>query len=288
MFKLMGNKKLIILMVALIAFIALFGLTLVKREKLTWPERFIKDTVSWTQGLFYKPAGIVAGFFEDVHNLRVVYEENKILKMTLSQYARDTMRLNDLEAQNKRFKEQLAFTERQKQSDNYTYRIAEVIAVSTDPIVKTMNINLGAKDGIKLNMAVVSVDGLIGRIMVVSDFTSTVQLLTDIDDTNNMSKGIAATVKGKESESFGLIERFVGETQLLAMTKIERPEEFNVGDTVVTSGLGQVFPPGLEIGTVVSNEVGEFGITYKAMIQPKASFRHLREVFVVDVPVPGR
>lgn len=278
----MGNKKLLVLMVALIVFIALMGLTLRQRDKLTWPERFIKDSVSWTQGLIYKPARAIAGFFEDIHNLRVVYEENKILKMTLSQYARDTMRLNDLEAQNKRFKEELAFTKRQMESDKYKYHIAEVTAVSTDPIVKTININLGSTDGIKTNMAVMSVDGLIGRIQRVSDFSSTVQLLTDIDDTNNESKGIAATVKGKENESFGLIERY--DNQLLVMNKIEKLEEFNVGDTVVTSGLGQVFPRGLEIGTVVSKEIGEFGITYKAMIQPKAKFTHLREVFVVEVP----
>jgi rod shape-determining protein MreC len=298
LFKLIGNKKLFMLLLALIFFVALMGLTLNKREKLTWPEMFIKDSISWTQGLLYKPARYIAGFFEDVHQLRVIYEENKQLKMTLSQYARDTMRLNDMVAQNKRFKDLLDFTDRQKQSDNYKYHVAEVVSESPDPYSNVVNINLGSKDGMKENMAVMSVDGLIGRVTRVSNFYSTVQLLTDIDDANNgvSGKGIAVTVKNNENESFGTIESFDGKEQKLVMTKIVQTDPLKVGDTIVTSGLGQVFPRGIVVGTVVSKLPGDFGINYKALIEPAAKsmllnasgFRHLREVLVVEVPAEAR
>jgi len=282
--RLLGNKRLLILLLGLICFIALMGLTLGQRARLSWPEKFVKDTISWTQGLFYKPAGYIAGFFEDMSRLRTIYEENKVLKMTLSQYAKDTMKLNDLELQNKRLKEALGFTERQKQANNYKFRIAEVVASSPDYHNKTITINLGEKDGIRPNLAVMSVDGLVGRIVQVSAFYSNVQLLTGIDDTANDSKAISVTVKGKENESFGVIESFDAESGMLAVTKIEQKEQFEVGDVVITSGLGEVFPTGIEIGKVVSKDEGKFGITYKAMVQPFASFAHLREVFVVEVP----
>lgn len=285
--KLLGNKRLLILMLGLICFIALMGLTLGKRERLTWPEKFITDTVSWTQGLFYKPAGYVAGFFEDMGQLRTIFEENKVLKQTLTKYARDTTRLNDLEQQNKRLQEALGFTERQKQSNNYTFRIAEVVAVNPDLLNNTVRINLGEKDGVKPNMAVMSVEGLVGRVVQVSSFYSNVQLLKGIDDTANESKAIAVTVKGRENESFGIIESYDREKQTLLMTKIDPNDKLAVGDVVITSGLGQIFPRGIEVGKVISREPGTFGISHVAVIQPFAAFDHLREVFVVMVPEQG-
>lgn len=283
MFKFMGNKRLIILLLGIVCIFTLMGFTL-NRQQMTWPERFLKDTVSWTQGLFYKPAAAIAGFFEDIRHLNVIYEENKALKLTLTQYARDTQRLNELEDQNKRLKEALGFTEIQRQANNYTYRIAEVVTVNHDPNNNTISINLGEKDGIKPNMAVMSVDGLVGRITQVSGFYSNVQLLTSINDTDNNSKAIAVTVKGSESKSFGMIESFDPKTGYLVMNKVDQQDPMKVGDMVVTSGLGQVFPGGIEVGTIVSIGPGEFGITHTVMVQPKAAFRHIREVFVVEVP----
>jgi rod shape-determining protein MreC len=291
--RLFGNKKLLMLMLALMVFIALMGLTLGRRTGLTWPERFVKDTVTWTQGLFYKPARYVAGFFEDVQHLRQTYDENKTLRMTLNQYAKDTMRLNLLEAQNKELKEVLGFTERQKQADKYQYLVAEVVSVSPDPYSNTVNINLGSMDGIKENMAVMSIEGLIGRVSKVSNFTSSVQLLVDMNGGTDgsaerqLEKGIAATVKGKEDKVFGTIEYYSNEKQGLVMTRISQisEAELAIGDTVVTSALGQVFPKGLEIGKITDKKIGDFGITYIATVQPKATdFRHLREVLVVKVP----
>ena len=280
----MGNKKLLILLLALIMFIALMGLTIGKRESLTWPERFVKDSVSWVQGLFYKPTRAVAGFFQGVHDIGVTYEENQVLKATLAKYAKDTMRLNDLEARNKQLQDMLGFTERQKNADKMMYRIAEVQAVSGDPFSNVINIDLGAKDGIKENMAVMSIEGLLGRVTRVSSLSSTVQLLPDIDDKNRNSKAIAATVKGQETTSFGIIEQFDPETQQLIMTNIDPNDPIQLGDVVITSGLGKVFPRGLEIGRVTKKAPGDFGINYKAYIKPSASFRHLRFVFVVEVP----
>jgi rod shape-determining protein MreC len=280
----MGNKRLIFLMFGLICFFILMGLTLGNRAPMTWPEKFIKDSVSWTQGLFYKPAAQVAGFFEDIRQLRVIYEENKTLKLTLTQYARDTQRLNELESQNKRLMEALGFTERQRQANVYKYRIAEVVTIDPDPYNSTVTINLGDKDGIKENMAVMTVDGLVGRVSKVFGFHSNVQLLTETNDTDNNSKAIAVTVKGNENQPFGMIESYDSKTGELVMNKVEHADDMKVGETIITSGLGQVFPKGIEVGTISSIGPGEFGITYKVMVKPKASFNHIREVFVVEVP----
>lgn len=278
-------------MFGLILFIALMGLTF-GRFSMTWPEKFLKDTVSFTQGLLYKPAGFVVGLIEDIRRMRTMHEENKVLRQTLTRYARDTARLNDLEQQNKRLQDALGFTDRQKQMNNYTFRIAEVTEFNQQN--KMITINLGEKDGIRANMAVMSVDGLVGRVVRVSSFYADVQLLTGlqtvVDSADKLameSKAIAVTVKGHESESYGFIESFNQETQQLVMTKIEAKDPIQPGDTIITSGKGLVFPKGIEVGKVVEKRQGDFGITYIATVQPFASFNHLREVFVVQVPELG-
>lgn len=271
-------------MAGVIVFVALMGFTYGGLGAMSPPEGFLKDTVTWVQGWLNKPARSVAGFFEDVRRISVLYEENREMKQTLTRYAKDTARLNELEAENKRLKDALGFTQRQQQSNQYKYRIAEVYAASPDPFNGTIVINLGEKDGIKPNMAVMSVDGLIGRVSVVSPFYSNVQLLTDLDSSS--AKAIAVTVKGKENESFGILEGYDREKGQLIMNKIPKTDELTVGDVIVTSGMGQLFPRGIEIGEVVSRDEGELGITHTARIKPFASFNHLREVFVIEVPEP--
>ncbi|MDT2294685.1 rod shape-determining protein MreC [Paenibacillus larvae] len=195
MFKFMGNKRLIVLLLGLICFFILMGFTLVNRFQVTWPEKVFKDSVSWVQGIFYKPAGAVAGFFDDLGELKTIYKENQVLKQQVVKYAEDTQRLNFLEQKTKRLEELLEFTEEQKKVNNYKYHAAEVIASSNEAYNNTVTVNLGEKDGIKTDMAVMTVDGLIGRVIRVSGFTSTVQLLTNVSDTDMNSKAIAVTTK---------------------------------------------------------------------------------------------
>ncbi len=283
----MGNIRLIILLLGIICFFTLMGLTIGYRSQLTFAEKIVKDSVSWTQGLVYKPAAYVAGLFEELKHLGMIYEENKVLKNALARYAIDIQKLNELEVQNISFKEALNFTDRQKETYNYVYHIAEVVSTNSDPYNETVSINLGEVDGIRTNMAVVAVDGLIGRISKVSRFYSTVQLLTDIHDIGSGSKAIAATVKFKETQSFGMIENYDKENGLLVMNKVDQADPLDIGDMVITSGLGKVFPPGIEIGYVISMDTGEFGITRRVYIKPKVSLYHLREVFVIEVPEVG-
>ena len=290
----MGNKRLLVLMVSLILFFVLFGLTL-SREKITGPEKFLRDTVAWTQSLFNRPARFVADVVQDIRDIRTLYAENKTLRLTLTQYARDTMKLNELEAQNLRLKDLLGFTEKQKAANNYKYHPAEVTAYSSDPYSKVITVNVGARDGVKKDMAVISIDGLVGRVMDTADFTSNVQLLTAIDsvkatdsasdkaETSAPTKAISATVKGKESDSFGVVS-YDPDSGLLVMSKISPSDPIAKGDTIITSGIGGVFPKGIVIGTVLSKEVDKLGINYIAYVQPAADFIHLREVLIVEIP----
>ncbi|WP_207892442.1 rod shape-determining protein MreC [Paenibacillus pinisoli] len=280
----MRNKRVFMLMIGLILFIAIIGFSLSDRKELSWPEKFLKDTTGYAQQWFYKPAGYIAGFFEDIRNMRQVYEENEQLRLLAAAYARDKVEYNFIKKDNERLQRELNFTEQQKQMYNYNYLIAQVISVSNDANSRTMTINLGSKNGIKPNMAVTTVDGLIGLVSSVTPYTSTITPITELNEVSIAFNSIAATIEGRENESFGILSSYNRETGMLVMTKIAETDKMEIGDTVITSGLGGVYPRGLRVGTVESKQVGDFGLTYTASVKLSASFDHLTEVFVVQPP----
>ncbi|MFC4099981.1 rod shape-determining protein MreC [Paenibacillus xanthanilyticus] len=280
----MRNRRIIVLMIVVVLFVAVMGFSIGERKKLTWPENFIMDASGAVQQWFYKPAGYIAGFFEDLANLRGIYEENEELRKTAAAYARDKSKFNRMEDRIAQLEKALAFTQRQREMNNYEYMIAHVIAVSNDPYNQTIRIDLGSKDGIKLNMVVVTTEGLVGLVNRVDPLYSNVMPLTELDEKSPDTKLIAATVLGHEKDAFGIIDGYNPETGMLSMSRISESYRPVKGDTIITSGLVNVFPQGMVIGTVESAQVGDFGLTYTATIKPAADFEHLTEVLVVKVP----
>ncbi|GIO39873.1 cell shape-determining protein MreC [Paenibacillus antibioticophila] len=284
LFKLLSNKRLFIMLIGLILFIAVMGFTLGPRTSLSWPEKFVKDTVGFVQYIFYKPAGAIAGFFEDISNLRNLQKENEELKIALAHYTRDKARFNWIEQENARLQNDLDFTNAQKEQYNYTWKIAHVISVNDDPVNRTIVLNIGGREGVKEGMAVSSAEGLVGVVSHVSNFTSTVKLVTTMDAMDPNSNGIAVTAQGKENEVFGVIETYDLSSGTFQMSRIEDPKPLAKDDLIVSSGIGGVFPRGMIIGKVLDIHVGEYGLTYTATVKPAASFTDWKELFVVFEP----
>lgn len=84
LFKLLSNKRLFILLITLVLFIVVMGFSLATRKGLSWPENFLRDSTGFVQKMFYKPAGYVAGLFEDIGNLSDLAKENEQLKIMVT------------------------------------------------------------------------------------------------------------------------------------------------------------------------------------------------------------
>ncbi|GGG02541.1 cell shape-determining protein MreC [Paenibacillus albidus] len=282
LFKMFNNKRLFILLITLVMFIVLMGFSLGPRKALTWPENFLRDTTGFVQNLFYKPAGYIAGFFEDIGNLKDLAQENERLKILAAQYARDKAQYNFIESENVRLEKLNKFTKAQENMYKYEYHVAQVLGITTEPGNSTLVINLGSKDGVKLNMSVISDKGLVGVVSQVSNFTSTVKLMTmmDVNDPNSQP-AIAATAIEKVNSTFGMIERYDPETKKLIMNRIPPGDPIKPGDEIISSGIGGLYPRGLVIGKVDSVDVGEFGLTSSAVITPAAEFEDWKELIVV-------
>ncbi|KMK74666.1 rod shape-determining protein MreC [Alkalihalobacillus pseudalcaliphilus] len=270
-----SNKKLIVLLVSIIILVALIGFSLGDRERITGPEKVMRDTVGWVQSIFSKPAHAVAGFFENVGDIKNTYDENKVLKARLEEYAKITVERNLLENENKTLREML---ELEESLHDYLLRPAVVIHRYPDRWQEHIGLNRGEQHGVERNMAVIdSKGGLIGKVQSVSEFSSYIQLLTDQDRTNRVSAQIQS-----EEPQIGFVEDYDEEQGFLIMRKIDIDAEIELETMVATSGLGDVYPAGLEIGQVVHVEPDEYGLSQNVYIQPTADFSALDYVYIVE------
>ncbi|MGG1575326.1 rod shape-determining protein MreC [Fictibacillus sp. NRS-1165] len=273
-----SNKRLIILLASIIVLVAMIGFSMKDREELSWPEQFLKDTVGVSQSLFYKPANSIAGFFENLTEMKHMYQENKQLKSKLDEYAQLSVDVKELKKENKTLKNQL-----EKEADLTEYKVKEasVIGRSPDRWNKFIFVNKGYRDGVKPKMAVVSPEGFIGKVAKVSAFHSTIRLISDNERTNRIS-----AIAESNKRIFGMIEGYDSKKQALLFKKIPVDAKLKKGQKVITSGLGEVFPRGLLIGTVKEVKPDEYGLTKTAYLKPSANLYDLDHVMILDRSMP--
>jgi rod shape-determining protein MreC len=267
------NKRLIVLLVSIIVLVALIGFSLRERSKLSWPEQFLKDTTGLVQSLVSKPAHLVAGFFENLQDLQNTYEENKELKSRMEKLVSLEAQVQELEKDNKELRDILGEEETLRDFEPLQ---ATVIGRNPDRWHEMIIINKGKTDGIKKNMAVVTAHGLIGKVKTVNQFNSTVQLLSAMDPKNRIS----AIVQG-DTNVFGLVEGYDKEKKALLIKAIPSGVEIKKGQNVITSGLGGVFPQGLQIGKVIEVVPDQYGLNQTALVEPGADFYDLENIIVI-------
>jgi len=199
------------------------------------------------------------------------YEENKKLKSRLSEYAAGQAELIDVNAENKRLREMIGKEEDLRSFDSIH---ATVISRNPDQWEEKVIIDKGSIHGIEKNMAVKTATGLIGKVILVTKFTSTVELLS----TESRDFRVSAVVAGEVV--FGLIEGFDRERGELIMKRIDSSFDLKPGAKVSSSGLGGIFPKGLYIGEVTEISTDDHGLTKLAYIRPAAQFSMLDHVIV--------
>jgi len=177
-------------------------------------------------------------------------------------------RIDELESENARLKDLLQFQE----TTPGQYKVAKVFGRNPNKWFSTIDIALGSDDGIIVDDPVVSRTGLVGRVLSVDRRTSTVLLLTDPES------GVGATVEG--SRDYGVVIGGNG-PDTLTLRFFSRDAVVEVGDRVVTSGMGSKYPAGLLIGEVTSVYIPTPGLIKEAAVKPASDLDHLEEVMVV-------
>ncbi len=212
-----------------------------------------------------------SGFFQYLSNLRNAAAENTQLKQHMEQME---MELNQLRAdrdENKRLRELLDFKEKSQ------YQMVTASVIARDPSIwfDTITVNRGSTSGIELNMPVATPGGIVGRVVGVGPWSSQVMLITD-------ERAAAGAVVGQlgQSNALGSV-RGLGDNGLLEMRYVSGLEEVAAGDYVVTTGQDGIYPPGLNVGTVVEIKKGSATVAHVIHIKPGARLNALGEVAVL-------
>jgi len=195
------------------------------------------------------------------------FEVNRELNRRIDSLSVLVSRLIENKYENERLKAMLDFA----QSTTFALIPSEVISVSSGYPFRSIVIDVGHEKNIGPNMPVISPDGIIGKTIATGWRSSTVQLLYD------PACKVAARIQVSRAQG---ILTYVG-GHYLTLRDVPIEESVLVGDSVVTSGLGGVFPEGLFIGTVVRTEEKEGGMFYDIWVMPGADFAALDEVFVI-------
>ena len=160
-------------------------------------------------------------------------------------------------------------------SPQFDLLMAKVIARDASSWTNSLTINRGADDGVTKDMAVVTAQGVVGSVSNVYAHTAQVQLLLD------PRNAVGALVQRPESRVAAVLEGHAASPQQPRMVNIPRDADIIIGDTVVTSGFGGIYPQGIALGEVVDVVNSEGGLLKYAVLKPAVQFDRLEEVQVL-------
>ena len=185
-------------------------------------------------------------------------QQNRNLENALVKHLSDSTELNSI---------------RNLSDTDYEIFKARVINNSLNLVDNYITLNRGSKDGIRPEMGVVDGNGVVG----ISIFPLQV---TEILTTHNFTTNAGFAVQHRNHP--GIVRRsFIYDARYAYLKDLPRHAEFNLGDTVVTSGYSTVFPEGIMIGTVDDMADSNDGLSYLLKVKLATDFGKVSEVRVI-------
>ena len=204
------------------------------------------------------------------------WRENERLHERITRLELDAIRLRQAGVENLRLRDSLGLPAYRA----LTLRPAEVLALAGEPVPTSATLSAGALQGVKVGDAVVTSDGLVGRIGEVYAGLSRVILLTD------PNSAVACEVESTGVQ--GVLRFSASPRPQLLLTGVPMADTVRVGQLVLTSGLSLRYPRGLPVGRVERFARDLNGLTHEIEVAPAVSRSRLRHAYVVPGPVlPG-
>ncbi len=223
----------LILALAALTLIALDSFTSLLRPAHAWLEP-LAQPFQWASTL---PMRWREWNNESLESRAVIIANNDKLETEILVYKAQLQRMAELSAENLQLKSLLNGAELVKNS----VIVAELVGISPDPFHHVITINRGAADNIREGLAVIDGEGLMGQVVEVFEQHSRVLLITDSRH--------ALPIYNLRNNVRGIIEGS-GDFQRLRLRHVSPTQDIQVGDTLLSSGLGQRFPSGYPVGTV--------------------------------------
>jgi rod shape-determining protein MreC len=197
-------------------------------------------------------------------------ENNRDLALENRKLLNELSSFQEVARENDRLRQMVAFNEPLEGRKV----VAQVIAQDVSPEFRMIRINKGTVNGVETGMAVIALEGIVGRVIRAgSDFADVLSL-------QDSSSAIDSLLQRNRVR--GVVEGLGG--QQLSMKYLRRTDDVQDGDVIVSSGIGGLFPKGLTIGKVTSVKKKNFGITQTVEVVSSVDFNRLEEVTVIDPP----
>jgi rod shape-determining protein MreC len=207
-----------------------------------------------------------------VDRAAAAWRENQRLHQRIAELELETQRLRDAGHDALRLRRDLGLLGARRLS----LRPVEVLALSGEVLPSAATLSAGRRQGVREGDAVVTSDGLLGRVGEVYDGLSRAVLLTD--------PNVAVACEVESTGVLGVLRFALGPRPRLVLTNVPLTDTVQVGARVLTSGLSQRFPRGLPIGRVVHVGPDPGGLTQDIEIEPAARMSRLRHAFIVLRP----
>lgn len=205
---------------------------------------YLSSLVSPLQYMANAPGTLLDTMSTQVQTRADLIEQTKQQEQQLFTLRSRLLKMDQLEHENQRLRELLG-SPVHKESRKM---VAELLSVDSDPFSHQVLINKGALDGVYNGQPVINDQGVIGQVLHVGSTTSRVLLITD------SSHGIPVRVLRNDLRA---IASGSGELDKLELRNLPRNTDIQVGDLLVTSGLGGRFPEGYPVATVTRSEYVE-------------------------------
>jgi rod shape-determining protein MreC len=232
-----------------------------------WYDKPFSFLASITQSAFFSFSDGVRSNTQLYLDLVNIKRENSTLKSQNNELLTRLEAQAELTKENERLNLLLDFKNKSKM-ELIAARIMSKDLVSDH---NTIQINKGTHDGIKTGQAVITVGGVVGYIFKPGTFTSQVLLVTD---RYSVVDGVIA-----RSRARGIVEGKSASSCILRY--VEKSEDVQPGDLVVTSGLDNIFPKGFPIAVVDSVENKTYSVSLKVELKPVVDPDKIEEVFVI-------
>jgi len=154
-------------------------------------------------------------------------------------------------------------------------KLANVVTRDPANWWRTVQIDLGSRDGVRENLPVLTSSGLVGRVASVKSSSAQVVLIGD------PNCRVSALVENSARDTGVLLASGPLDTSLIELTYLASSANLKSGQSVITSGLGGVFPKGIPIGQIVDARSVEFGLYTEARVKLNADLGSLEKVWVL-------
>lgn len=245
----------------IVAIVFFLGLSILMHH---FPVAVRESLVSTAIGTIFYPVQIVVS---SVTKYKSVKKENEQLKNENARLKQEMYHAREGLQELERLHALVRFNNKW----NYPIVTAKVIGHNPGRFLTTMVINRGSEHGIKENMPVFSMNGLVGKISNVTIKHSRVQLLVD--------PNIKLSVMDRRTRIVGFLESRDGR-DLVAIAPAHA--KVRMGDTLITSGLGGIFPKGIPVGVVKEVRKSDLDVMWQMDVEPFQEFSTLEEVFVME------